>query len=131
MSNQYTKCFIFFPEGGLSVSRCDGSTKYGSHVNIDFYKINRVCACTLTPSFAGQLFFLSKRDAVIGCNTQVTVGNKFIFGCPISGFSSQTVGVQINQLVNVRVEYSSSHSSGTFYHCIGFQQNGKNSLLYK
>lgn len=132
MSNQYTKCFIFFfSEGSLSVSSCDGSTKFGSYISIDFFKINRLCACTLTPSFVGKLLFLSKRDVVQGCNTQVTVDNAFIFGCPISGLTSQTLDVQINQLVNVRVEYFPFYSSGTFYHCIGLKQNGKNSSLYK
>lgn len=51
-----------------------------------------------------------------------------IFGCPISSFSTQTLTVNINQSVDVQAEYVSQYTPGTFYHCIGFQQNGNFSL---
>lgn len=45
-------------------------------------------------------------------------------GCPLPDFASQSLNVQFNQTVDVRGEYLSSATSGTFYHCLGFQQNG-------
>lgn len=37
-----------------------------------------------------------------------------------------TIKVQFNQSVSVRAEYLKHYTSGTFYHCLRFQQNGKN-----
>lgn len=52
------------------------------------------------------------------------VANSLIFGCPITALSSANLVVEINQSVSVRAEYSVLPTLGTFYHCLGFQQNG-------
>lgn len=65
------------------------------------------------------------------CNTEIYVKNAnttFRFGCPISSIIYQTLTVNVNQSVDVRADYNSLHTSGTFYHCMGFGQNGNFSL---
>lgn len=104
------------------VTSCEGSTKYGPIIHVDFHKINRPCTCIVTPLFFGELIVMS-RKVVYACNAQVNVQNTFIFGCP-SHLSSQTISVTMNQSLDVRAEYVSLYTSGTFYHCLGFQQNG-------
>lgn len=59
------------------------------------------------------------------CYTQVKVNGSHIFGCPISRGSSATFTLESYQSLDVQAEYSSSSSPGTFYQCLGFQQNGK------
>lgn len=108
----------------ISVAKCEGSTKYGPYIYIDFHKINRPCSCTVTTSFIGSLLVISREGINEGCNTQVIVANNYNFGCPITAFSSVTINVQINQSVVVHSEYSPLSTSGMFYHCLGFQQNG-------
>lgn len=133
------KCFIFaFAVSGfltstkgqcplnvenISVAKCEGSTKYGPYIYIDFHKINRPCSCTVTTSFIGSVLVISEVIKV-KCNTQVMVANSLIFGCPITALSSANLVVEINQSVSVRAEYSVLPTLGTFYHCLGFQQNG-------
>lgn len=101
-----------------------GSTKHGLAVYVDFYKINRPCTCIVTPSFVCELLVTSREVIVSVCNTQIVINEKLVMGCPLRVVSSQTLNVNINQSVNVRAEYVSPLTSGTFYHCIGFQQNG-------
>lgn len=114
--------------GNSAVTSCDGSSKYGSYINIDFSKINRSCTCIITSSFIGDLLVASLTVTHV-CATQIKIGDGFIFVCP-STVSSQTIGVQINESMDVRAEYVSPFTSGTFYHCLGFQQNGKYALVY-
>uniref|UniRef100_A0A8W8JBS1 Uncharacterized protein n=1 Tax=Magallana gigas TaxID=29159 RepID=A0A8W8JBS1_MAGGI len=40
--------------GYLAVTSCDGSTKNGPYIYIDFYKINRPCYCTVITSFNAE-----------------------------------------------------------------------------
>lgn len=94
------------------VTSCEGSTKYGPIIHVDFHKINRPCTCIVTPLFFGELIVMS-REVVYACNAQVNVQNTFIFGCP-SHLSSQTKSVTMNQSLDVRAEYASPYTSGTF-----------------
>lgn len=121
----------FFSEENSSVTSCDGSTKYGSYISIDSYKINRPCTCTLTSSFVGTLLMLSKTTVEFGCTTQVIVKNEFVFGCRLEKLSSQSVDVIVSQNVNIQIAYILPFSSGEFYHCIGFKQNGIYLSLYQ
>lgn len=110
------------------ITSCDGSKKYGPAVFADFYKIKRPCTCIVTPSFVGELLVTSKKVIIISsCNTRVSVSSGIIFGCPLSSVSSQTF-VKINQTVNVQAEYIPPSTTGTFFHCVGFQQNGNYAL---
>lgn len=118
--------FEFFAVGNISLTSCDGSTKSGPAVNIDFYKINRTCNCIVTPSFVGTLLVTSRGEATIStCNTEINVQNLLVFGCPINTITSQTINVNINQSVDVRAKFKPGSTSGAFYHCLGFQQNSK------
>lgn len=103
------------------VTSCEGATKYGPVVHVDFHKINRPCTCIVTPLFAGGLLVIS-REGAFPCFTQVKVQN-IIFGCS-SDLLSHSISVTINQSLDVRAEYVSTSTSGTFYHCMGFLQNG-------
>lgn len=98
--------------------------QYGRAVLVDFYKTNHPCTCIVTPSFAGELLVTLRRVTNV-CHTQVNVQDRAIFKCPLLSFTSHTLNVQINQAVEVRAEYALPSTSGTFYYCVGFQQNGK------
>lgn len=109
------------------VTSCEGATKYGPVVHVDFHKINRPCTCIVTPLFAGELQVIS-RGVLFLCYTQVNVQN-IIFGCS-PDLLSHLISVTINQSLDVRAEYVSPSTSATFYHCMGFQQNdGSNGNL--
>lgn len=134
LSNFYVHRMLFiFSAGVIPITSCAGSTKYGSFTNIDFSKINRPCTCSVIPSFVGRLLVISNGVTVQKCNTQIIVNNTFVFGCSAltNSLMSTGIDVQINQSVVVRAEYVPPSKSGTFYHCLGFQQNGKYALLYK
>lgn len=110
-----------------TITSCEGSTKYGPNIQIDFYKINRTCTCTVSPSFAGKLLVISKKEIYL-CSTKVYVTNNektVSFGCQSEKVSSDTFNVLINKSVEVREKDESSSTSGTFFYCLGFQQNGK------
>lgn len=120
--------YWFFPnlclvENSL-VSSCGGPLQYGRAVLVDFYKTNQPCTCIVTPSFVGDLL-LTLREVTNVCYTQVNVQNRAIFKCPLLSFTSHVLKVQINEAVEVRAEYALPSTSGTFYYCVGFQQNGK------
>lgn len=104
-------------------------TKHGPVVYVDFYQINRPCTCIVSPSFVGELLVTLRGLAVQSCNTEINVQNSILFRCPINVILSQTLNVILNQLVNVRADYVSPSTSGTFYHCLGFLQNGMNVFL--
>lgn len=120
-------CSLRFSDQNISVANCEGSTKYGSNIYIDFNKINRPCSCTVTTSFIGSLLVIS-REGIKGieekCNTQVMVKSKYdiTFKCAPPSLSSARIDVQINQSVPVRAEYLPFSTSGTFYHCLQFQE---------
>lgn len=115
------------------ITSCDGSKKDGPAVFADFYEIKRPCTCIVTTSFVGELLVTSKEVIISFCKTRVSVSSGIIFGCPLSSVSSQTFIVKINQTVNVQAEYIPPFTTGTFYHCVGFQQNGNHALtiIYK
>lgn len=115
-------CSSRFPAENTSVANCDGSTTNGSSIYIDFHKTDHPCSCTVTTSFIGYLSVVSSKVMKVRCNTQLTVANIHISGCPITAISFTTINVQINQSM---VEYSSPSMSGTFCQCLGFEKNGK------
>uniref|UniRef100_A0A8W8JGC7 Uncharacterized protein n=1 Tax=Magallana gigas TaxID=29159 RepID=A0A8W8JGC7_MAGGI len=106
------------------IASCDGSRKDGPTVYADFFRIKRPCNCIVTPSFVGKLLVISKKVTIKLCDTRVSVSPVIKFGCPLPSFSSHTLNVQINKTVNIQAEYIPPSTTGTFYHCIGFQQNG-------
>lgn len=119
--------YYYFSVGNSIMTNCRGQRKYGTNINIDFVAISHPCTCNVLPSFAGHLLITS-REVTNVCKTQIIVKKihtEFIYGCKIPEFISQTLYVNINQSVEVRAEYVSRYTSGTFSHCIGFQQNGK------
>lgn len=91
---------------------------------MDFFKINRPCTCIVTPSFVGELLVIWREVIVSVCTTPIIINEMLLMGCSLRFVSSQTLNVNVNQSVDVRAEYVSPFTSGTFYHCIGFQQNG-------
>nr|XP_034334192.1 uncharacterized protein LOC105340444 isoform X2 [Crassostrea gigas] len=105
------------------LSSCEGMMKHGPTVFVDFFKISRPCACTVTPSFDGYLLVISREAVKYACNTEVAVQNTSIIGCPTYDMSFLVLNVTINQTVKVRSRYVSSSTSGTFLHCMEFQQN--------
>lgn len=118
-------CFFHVVGNWPLLSSCEGMIKHGSAVYVDFYKISRPCTCTVTPSFDGELLVISREAVEYACNTEVVVQNTSIIGCPTNVVSILLLNVTINQTVDVRARYVSPSTSGTFQHCMGFQQNGK------
>lgn len=103
-------------------------TKHGPLVYLDFNQINRPCNCIVTPSFAGEMLVISREVAVQICNTEIYVQKSVVFRCTMNKISSQVLKVNINQTVDVRADYASPYTSGTFYHCMEFLQNGINAF---
>lgn len=62
---------------------------------------------------------------ISSCSTRVVVNGRRIFGCPISQGTSETFTMLQYQDIAVQAEFSPSSSSGTFYQCLEFKQNGK------
>lgn len=121
--------FSLFSVEKRAITSCERSGKYGSNIYIDFNAISRPCTCTAFPSFDGELLITSASgDINYDCGTQIHVkyakATLFVFGCPISSFSAQTLTVNINQSVDVRADYLSPSTSGMFYHCIQLQRYG-------
>lgn len=79
----------------------------------------------MTPLFAGDLLLTAQEIRLSSCYTQVVVNGSRIFGCPLSQGTSDTFKLLKYQSINVQAEFSPPSSSGTFYQCLGFQQNGK------
>nr|XP_034333098.1 uncharacterized protein LOC117691315 [Crassostrea gigas] len=107
------------------LSSCEGMMKHGPTVLVDFYKISRPCTCTVTPSFDGDLLVISRKvkvEAEYACNTEVAVQSTSIIDCPYNRLIL-LLNVTINQTVDVRARYVSPSTSGTFLHCMEFQQN--------
>lgn len=121
---------LLFSVRNNSITSCDGSTKYGSNIYIDFFKINRTCTCTASPSFAGKLL-VTNRQTISVCFTQVTFQNVIIFRCEKEELTSHELDVQNNDQLDIRAEYELPYTSGLFYHCMGFQQNGKYAYILK
>lgn len=120
--------FSILSVGNNSLTSCEGMAKYGIAVYVDFNKINRPCNCIVTPSFAGELLVTSRGSAIQYCNTQINVQKNLLFRCQ-ENIISQTINATINQSVDVHAEYADQYTSGTFYQCMGFQQNGKTNYL--
>lgn len=118
-------CHFYAVRNSIHIlSSCEGLTKHGPAVYVDFYKINRPCNCILTSTFDDKLFVSSIEAINYECNTEVIVQNTMIFGYPVNQMASIVLNVNINQSVNVRANHASPYASGTFAHCMGFQQNG-------
>lgn len=138
MKKKYFYCclllFSLLSAANNIITSCEGSSKYGSNIYIDFYAIGRPCTCIALPSFDGELFITSvSGDINYDCGTQIYVKNakvSYIFRCPISSFAAQILNVNINQSVGVQADYLFSSSPGTFYHCIRLYQNGMNVYVF-
>lgn len=69
---------------------------------------------------------ISKKE-IYSCSTKVLVtkNEKIVsFGCQ-EQVNSDTFNVRINESVEVRTNDDASSTSGTFFYCLGFKQNGK------
>lgn len=120
---------LLFSVKNNSITSCDGSTKYGSNIYIDFYEINHPCTCTASPSFAGKLLVTNRQKMTL-CYTQVYFQNVFIFRCYKDDLTSHELDVQNNEQFDIRAEYEPPYTSGLFYQCMGFQQNGKYAYIF-
>lgn len=121
---------LLFSVRNNSITSCDGSTQYGSNIYIDFFEINRPCTCTASPSFAGKLL-VTNRQTISVCFTQVTFQNNIIFRCEKDEVTVYVLDIQNNEKLDIRATYVSQYTSGIFYHCMGFQQNGKYAYIFK
>lgn len=116
--------FIFVATEKISITSCEGSTKYGIFFFVDFKNISRPCTCTVIPWFTGQLLVTSWGKISYTCNTQVYVNRSLIYDCQQNEeISSQTLNVEMNNSFLVQSEYLTS-ASATFEHCLGFQEKG-------
>lgn len=116
--------------GNISITTCNRSLTSGPRIYVDFNKINLPCECTLTLiGFAGVLLVTADTLTVPSCNTEVVVNGSHRFGCPIPQGASATFKLSLDQSINVQAEYSTPSSPGTFYQCLGFQENGNRFII--
>lgn len=71
----------------------------------------------------------AEKFTIPSCNTIVVVNASHIFGCSIPHVSSVTFNLSLYQTINVQAEYSTPSSPGTFYQCLGFQENGNKFII--
>lgn len=119
--------FLLLSAEDSVITGCEGSRIYGSNIYIDFNAISSPCICIVLPSFAGKLL-ITTSAVPSNCDSRIyvkTYNTTFKYDCLLSSFLTQTITVNINQSVEVRAEYVSPYTLRTFYHCFGFQQNGK------
>nr|XP_034334034.1 uncharacterized protein LOC117691647 [Crassostrea gigas] len=110
--------------GNKLITTCSETTADGPLIYIDFFKINRPCLCTVTSRFSGNLLVTAQEIRISSCSTQVVVNGRRIFGCPLSQGTSVTFWLRQYQSIAVQAEFIPPSSSGNFYQCLGFQQNG-------
>lgn len=116
---------IIVAVGYNSITTCHDTSAFGPLIYIDFFKINRPCICTVFSTFSGNLIVTAQETRISSCSTQVVVNGSRVFGCPLSQGTSVTFTLEKYQSLPVQAEFTQRSSSGTFYQCIGFQQNGK------
>ncbi|XP_078318152.1 uncharacterized protein LOC111104438 [Crassostrea virginica] len=95
---------------------------------VDFYQMNQPCACTLKASFSGDLLVTAKSDGYHKCKNEVTVSfdtTTSVFNCESTYPSSITFNVTNSEaIVNVKTNYTNSHTSWDLPICLGINQNG-------
>lgn len=103
---------------------------FGPRIYVDFNKINQTCVCTVAfIKSAGDLLVTAETFKISSCNTEVVVNGSHRFGCPIPLGSSATFTLSLDQSIDVQAEYSPPSSPGTFYQCLGFQENGNKYMI--
>nr|XP_034334027.1 cell wall protein DAN4 isoform X3 [Crassostrea gigas] len=113
--------------GNISITTCSTVLKSGPRIYVDFNKITLPCECTVAfIETAGDLLVTAEILTIQSCNTKVVVNGSLIFGCPIPPGSSLSFNLSLYQTINVQAEYSTPSLTGTFYQCLGFQENGAN-----
>ncbi|XP_052710920.1 uncharacterized protein LOC128185340 [Crassostrea angulata] len=110
--------------GNKLITTCSETWAYGPLIYIDFHKINCPCNCTVTSTFTGDVLVTAQKTIISPCSTQVVVNGSRIFGCPLSRGTSVTFTLLKYHSIAVQAEFTPPSSSGTFYQCLGFQQNG-------
>lgn len=114
----------------ISITNCSRSLESGPQIYVDFNKINEPCECTVNfIGFAGVLLVTAETLTLPSCNTEVVVNGSHRFGCPIHQGASVTFKLSFDQSINVQAEYSPPSSPGTFYQCLGFQENGNRFII--
>ncbi|XP_062590739.1 uncharacterized protein LOC134252314, partial [Saccostrea cucullata] len=103
------------------VTSCDGTTKNGTQVYIDFEKINKPCNCIATPAFDGELL-VGAEVTVYPCDAYVKVNSTFLFNCKVKS-EYVALKVQSSNPVTVEADYKSESSRKGFYHCLLFNEN--------
>lgn len=139
MCNSCLMCFLTFKVcvliivvvGNKLITTCSETTAYGPLIYIDFHKINRPCLCAVTSTFSGNLLVTAQETKISPCSTQVVVNGSRVFGCPLSRGTSATFPVLKYGNIAVQAEFTPPSLSGTFYQCLGFQQNGKINVFLK
>ncbi|XP_062584164.1 uncharacterized protein LOC134245944, partial [Saccostrea cucullata] len=104
------------------VTSCDGMTKSGSQIFIDFPQINQTCTCTVIPAFDGNLF-VGAVVKVFPCDAFVRLTSEILFNCEKQS-ETITVPVKNTHSVTVLADYKSESSRKQFYHCLHIQENG-------
>ncbi|XP_056016793.1 uncharacterized protein LOC125677491 [Ostrea edulis] len=115
------RVYIDYTVTSSAVTTCDGSSKAGPQVYIDFYKINSPCTCTVTPSISGNLYITAEKVTVSSCTTTIIVRDTR-YTCPTERTLSP-LNVIANQSVTVTASYEENYNYGTFHHCLGFYQS--------
>lgn len=100
-------------------------------IYLDFNKINQPCECTVTSGFDGDLLVTAEKLTISSCYTKVVVNGIHRFGCQISEGSSVKFTLSLDQSIYVEAKYSPPSSPGTFYQCLGFQENGNRFIIIK
>nr|XP_022294108.1 uncharacterized protein LOC111104438 isoform X2 [Crassostrea virginica] len=110
-----------------TITRCDGSYKSWRNVYVDFYQMNQPCACTFKASFSGDLLVAAKSDGYHECKNEVTVSfgtTTSVFNCESTYPSSITFNVTNSEaIVNVKTNYTNSHTSWDLPICLAINQN--------
>lgn len=114
--------FYTFKDEYRTATSCDGTTKSEKYLYVDFSKINRPCACTVTALFSGRITVTSWRVEHSKCNSIVTVNN-VTFNCKDNKHS--IFDVRINDSVLLVADFWHRNTSGEFKQCLGVGNHGK------
>lgn len=113
--------FYTFKDEYRTATSCDGTTKSEKHLYVDFSKINRPCACTVTALFSGRIAVRSWGVEHSKCNNKVTVNN-VTFNCKDNKYSK--FDVRINDRVLFVADFWQGYTSGEFKQCLGVGNEG-------
>lgn len=108
----------------VPIKSCNGSTRSGSIVTVDFSVIGRPCTCTVNSSFVGQLL-VTTRKVNFSCTTELIltkINERVSFDCN-QDFSDVTNVTHKDKII-VEAGYKQGVTSGIFHQCTRFQENG-------